>query len=156
MTGKTGVGCVEAFHRTWMTKLNTGAKAVFGHGALPAHWTNYSVNADGIVESLGYTGIGFNWELLDAGADPSAPRSALGQIEQALLHALDNPSKPWLDPELAASCASDFVNLFDPAARTIVSNRYDGLWNPIAGAPVEWGFVGYDEELALVLLLIGE
>ena len=109
--------------------------------------------ADGFVKMLGRKPIGFNWELLDATGDFGSARSAIGELTQALCHDIANPSAPWLTQEAAQLCASQFLQLFDAGSLTVVANRYDGLWNPISGAAIEWGFVSFDQNnIALFLL----
>jgi hypothetical protein len=109
--------------------------------------------ADDFVTSRGFVAIGFNWELLDAEASPGEPRSGEGEIVKALTGTLANPAKPWLAHDAATACAHDFLSLFEPPARTLLANRYDGLWNPIGGSATEWGFVGYDAKTIALLLL---
>ena len=116
----------------------------------------HSAIADAFAEELGLTPIGFNWELLDASASQDEPRSALGELTKALSHDIANPSTPWLDQSAAHQCANNFLSLFDAADRTVVSNRYDGLWNPISGGAVEWGFVGFDASRIAILLLVAK
>ena len=141
------------FEGKWLPVLASGAKLCFRWGACQAEDFLHTAKADRFVAEQGLEAIGYNWELLDAGADEKQPRSALGEIVKALSHDLSNPSKPWLDREVARQCAGDFLALFNPRERTIVANRYDGLWNPISGQEVEWGFVGFDEENIALLLL---
>lgn len=130
-----------------------GAKVRFECGLRENAGLVHTNIANDYVQSLGYRSIGYNWELLDAEADGQAPRSAIRQIAEALSHELSNPSKDWLPAQTASACASDFLALFDPAGLTVVSNRYDGLWNPIAGFGAEWCFVGFDEQCIAMLLL---
>ncbi len=146
----------EDFADKWLPTLNNGAKAVVRHAAVATQPTGHAKTADEFVQSLGFAAIGYNWELLDAGAEPSEPRSALKELHSALAQDIDNPNRPWLTDDVAARCAREFLDLFDPASRTIVSNRYDGLWNPIAGGAVEWGFVGFDEQVIALLLIMSD
>ena len=101
---------------------------------------------------LGLKTIGFNWELLDPEAAPGEPRSALGAIAGALECDMEFPQHNWLGKRQAAACAQDFIALFG-APCTIVSNRIDGLWNPISDARIEWAFVGFDQASAVLLLV---
>ena len=96
--------------------------------------------------------IGFNWELLDAHGGPDEPRSALGVMAGAFTNHMEFPKQEWLGEQDALSCASDFVSLFDPSGRTIVSNRLTDFWNPLTDAKIEWGFVGFDDTRIAVLL----
>lgn len=146
----------EAFAARWVQRLADGAWVRFEHGAPDPAAFIHSAVADGFVGSLGLKPIGYNWELLDSSGDASAPRSATGELTLAMSSDLANPNRPWLPEEEARRCAGDFLALFDSASRTIVSNRYDGLWNPIAGHDVEWGFVGWDQNRIALLLLAAQ
>ena len=145
------------FEANWLprlqARLQADAKVAFHHGPLPALAGIHSAVADAFVEQHGLQPIGFNWELLDASAAADEPRSALGEMAKALKDNIAQPGKRWLGEQAAQDCASDFLAALDPATRTVVSNRYDGLWNPISGAPVEWGFVGFDDRHAALLLI---
>lgn len=101
---------------------------------------------------MGLKTIGYNWELLDAQARMGEPRSAEGIIAGALKNDMEFPQQEWLGADGAAACARDFLALFD-APRTVVSNRLDGLWNPLSDARIEWAFVGMDGANAAVLLV---
>lgn len=146
----------EDFAERWTGRIADGAQVRFDYGSPDPDAFIPSAVADSFVGSLGLRPISFNWELLDPGDDVAAPRSALGEVTRALSHQLENPGRPWLPQKDARQCAADFLDLFDPASRTIISNRYDGLWNPIAGHAVEWGFVGFDEERIVLLLLAAQ
>lgn len=146
----------EAFAERWVRRLSDGAWVGFENGAPDPAAFIHSVVADGFVGSFGLKPIGYNWELLDPSGDAAAPRSALGELTSALSCDLANPNRPWLPEVEARRCAGDFLALFDPATRTIVSNRHDGLWNPIAGYAVEWGFVGWDQNRIALLLLAAQ
>ena len=141
------------FEAAWLARLQADAMVSFYRGPLPALAGMHAAVADAFVEQHGLKPIGFNWELLDAVAAEDQPRSALGEMVKALSDDIARPGKTWLGEAAAHECASDFLNLFDPLTRTVVSNRYDGLWNPISGAPVEWGFVGFDDAHAALLLI---
>ncbi|MEL7188475.1 MAG: hypothetical protein AAGK17_02895 [Pseudomonadota bacterium] len=145
----------EAFKEEWLPKLSSQARIAIEHGQIGALKGTHCDVADGFVSMLGLKPIGFNWELLDAAGDAGEPRSAFDQIVEALSHDIANPSRPWLPSGEAQRCARAFIELFEPSVITIVSNRYDGLWNPIAGAANEWGFVAYDAQ-RIALFLIAE
>lgn len=144
----------QAFIERWRSILESGALVKFAYGPRGNQSGNHCEVADTIVGTLGLKQIGFNWELLDAGASPGEPRSGHGELVKALTQNLANPSQPWLSEPQASECADDFVALFDPATLTLVSNRYDGLWNPIAGGSTEWGFVAFDDRQSVLLLLV--
>ena len=148
------MGGADDFITRWRSTLETGALVHFAHGPCEVPGGNHCQIADTFVSALGLKPIGFNWELLDAGAPQDDVRSGVGEVRQALSFRLENPSLPWLPEAHAGECAQEFVGLFDPAHLTLVSNRYDGLWNPIAGGATEWGFVGFDADLIALLLLV--
>ena len=142
-----------AFIERWRPVLESGALVKFAYGPRGGQGGNHCQVADQLVATLGLKQIGFNWELLDASAPQDAPRSGRGELMKALTQNLANPSQPWLSEAQVRECTDEFLGLFDPASFTLVSNRYDGLWNPIAGGSTEWGFVGFDETLSVLLLL---
>lgn len=142
----------QAFIERWRPVLESGALVKFAYGSRQEPGNHCQI-ADRFVGTLGLKTIGFNWELLDSAAPPGEPRSGEGELLKALTQNLVNPSQPWLPQDEAELCAEGFLNLFDPASLTLVSNRYDGLWNPIAGGSTEWGFVGFDEAKIVMLLL---
>ena len=143
----------EDFITRWRPVLESGALVKFASGPRGTQSGNHCVVADQIVGTLGLKQIGFNWELLDAAAPQGEPRSGRAELMQALTQNLVNPSQPWLSYDEASKCTDQFLRLFDPATLTLVSNRYDGLWNPIAGGTTEWGFVGFDDTQTVMLLL---
>ncbi|TRD11174.1 hypothetical protein FGU71_04435 [Erythrobacter insulae] len=143
----------EQFEKRWLARLNEGATAHFHHAPLISGTGLYLAAADAFVSGLGYKPIGFNWELLDPVRDAGSARSALGQLAAAFAHDIGNPSNEWLGQAAAAECAEALYGAFDPASLTVVSNRYDGLWNPISGASVEWGFVCFDDAKIALLLI---
>lgn len=149
------VDAFDQFAARWLPLLSNGARTHFYHRIGRIEPAPHSEIADGFTGELGFAKIGFNWELLDASPSADGPRSAWAQMEQALAGDIANPARPWLAQADAADCARDFIAVFDPDRRTLVANRYDGLWNPIAGASVEWAFVGFDDK-AIALLLITE
>jgi len=146
----------DDFAAEWCDRLANGALVLFRHGAPADDAFTHSAIADAFIKSLGMTPIGFNWELLDAQGNVGDTRSALEEITKALSHDLSKPSTPWLDQPSADRCAREFLGLFDADRCTIVSNRFDGLWNPIAGGDVEWGFVGFDQSRIALLLLVAK
>ncbi|MCK0129543.1 hypothetical protein [Erythrobacter sp. F6033] len=146
---------LRQFKADWLERLNSGARTVVETSSRDGENGLYSGVADSFVSGLGYKPIGFNWELLDPSADPESPRSAIAEITSALAGNISNPSQDWLDVATARQCAIQLLEAFDRTALTVVSNRYDGLWNPISGAPVEWGFVLFDNA-NIALLLITE
>ncbi|WP_298307108.1 hypothetical protein [uncultured Erythrobacter sp.] len=146
----------EEFISQWRDTLEKGALLHFSHGPRREHTGNHCQIADGFVTGQGMKPIGFNWELLDAGAPEGERRSGIGELVNALTHDLANPSHAWLPIGQARDCAKAFLSLFDLANLTLVSNRFDGLWNPIAGGAVEWGFLGYDHDQVALLLLASE
>lgn len=143
------------FEAGWLHRLNQGALTKFHYGITPPDAGLHSSVADGFVSNLGYKPIGFNWELLDANGDTASPRSASGELTKAFASDIGNPSKSWLGESQARQCAHDLLSAFDDKTLTVVSNRYDGLWNPISGASVEWGFVCFDDA-HIALLLVSE
>ncbi|MBT8388055.1 MAG: hypothetical protein HKM91_04820 [Altererythrobacter sp.] len=144
---------LSQFEEKWLSRLNDGARTTFHYGPTPSGSGMHSALADAFVEGFGFTPIGFNWELLDAIAPPDQPRSAIGELTMAFANDISNPSLGWLGEPAALECAQDLLSAFDSAALTVVSNRYDGLWNPISGASVEWGFVCFDDRQAALLLI---
>lgn len=141
------------FEAKWLNRLNQGARATFKYGKTESGAGLHSAVADAFVSRLGFNVIGFNWELLDASAGRDEPRSALGEMTRALANDIGNPSQDWLGEAAAGECAEDLLAAFDRSALTVVSNRYDGLWNPISAAAVEWGFVCFDgNDIALLLI----
>lgn len=143
------------FEGKWLRRLNMGAQTVLHHGMTPSGAGLHSAVADAFVEGLGYSPIGFNWELLDPNAPSDQSRSARAEVTRALANDISNPSQEWLGEATAIQCADDLLSAFDPTTLTVVSNRYDGLWNPISGASVEWAFVCFDDS-QIALLLITE
>lgn len=132
------------FIARWGRPLEERARVVFACGPREKDGRNYCDIANDFVESQGFVGIGFNWELLDAEAGPGETRSARGTIADAFAYDMMLPQTRWLGRESARDCAEDFVNLFAPENRTIVSNRLNDLWNPLSRARIEWAFIGFD------------
>lgn len=144
---------LSRFEAKWLSRLNEGARTAFHHGLTSSDAGLHSAVADAFVEELGYSAIGFNWELLDANAPPDKSRSAIGELTKALANDISNPSRGWLGEATARACAQDLLSAFDSTTLTVVSNRYDGLWNPISGASVEWGIVCFDDRHIALLLI---
>ena len=144
----------DAFIQRWRPVLEKGALVKFAYGPRAEPGGNHCQIADGFVGQLGLKEIGFNWELLDPHAPDGEARSAMGELLKSLTQNLENPSQSWLPRDEAKECAQAYLDLFDPATLTLVSNRYDGLWNPIAGGSTEWGFVGFDQAQIVLLLLV--
>ncbi|MEM1052183.1 MAG: hypothetical protein AAGI28_08805 [Pseudomonadota bacterium] len=143
----------SAYIARWRPVLESGAKVKFAYGPSSPYTGNHCEIADDFVGTLALKQIGFNWELLDAGVPEGEPRSGKSELIKALTSDITNPSQPWLSPQVARDFAEGFLGLFEPTTLTLVSNRYDGLWNPIAGAATEWGFVGFDARHIVLLLL---
>lgn len=143
----------QSFIAKWRAILEEGALVKFAYGPHEGQSGNHCDVSDRFVQTLGLKTIGFNWQLLDAAAPDAETRSGKGELIKAFTQNLANPSQPWLSHREGEACADQFLDLFDPATLTLVSNRYDGLWNPIAGGATEWGFVGFDSEMIALLLL---
>lgn len=143
----------ERFSAAWLATLNQGAAVEFHHAGGEVPLGLHTAIADDFMGELGFKRIGFNWELLDAAPEADGPRSAEHQLVEALSKDISNPSCPWLPLGEAERCARDLLSLFDPDTRTLVSNRYDGLWNPVSGAANEWAFVAFDSKLKALLLI---
>nr|WP_298931514.1 hypothetical protein [uncultured Erythrobacter sp.] len=146
---------LSQFRADWLARINSGAKTIFEYGALEGGVGLHASVADQYVSALGFKAIGFNWELLDASADSASPRSAIAELTAAMANDISNPSQAWLGDKAARQAADALINGFDRGTLTVVANRYDGLWNPISGAAVEWGFVLFDSA-KIALLLITE
>ena len=141
------------FEARWLARLNQSSDAVFRHGLTPPDAGLHSAVADAFVNAHGFKPIGYNWELLDANGDMDSPRSAPAELAKAIANDISNPSQVELGLARATECAQELLAAFDKATLTVVSNRHDGLWNPISGAEVEWGFVCYDDKHIALLLL---
>jgi hypothetical protein len=148
------MGATESFITRWRPVLESGALVKFAYGPRGTVAGNHCDIADQFVGQLGLKKIGFNWELLDASAPEGEPRSGRAELIKAFVNNLANPSQPWLSDVQASECAGEFLDLFDAGTLSLVSNRYDGLWNPIAGGSTEWGFVGFDSTQIVLLLLV--
>ena len=152
---------LESFIADWREPLSGCAEAVF-HAVPRAGLSGAAPQiADQLVSAQGYKPIGFDWELLDTAAAPTAPRSALGAFEDAL--AMDLTMKnEWLGPERALRCGRDFISAFAAHTATVLTNhivREGGKsegWNPISGAAYEWAFIGFDDSAAALLLITAE
>lgn len=143
-----------AFEAKWLAALNRQTPAKIAFGSLPQERASPYAMADAFITSLGLKPIGFNWELLDPEAVAGAPRSAQGELHKALTQLSGNPDSGPLSSSDAEDCAADFWELFELAQLNVVSNRYDGLWNPVAGGEIEWGFVAFDQSHIGLLLLM--
>ncbi len=150
------IGRLKQFESDWLGTLQSGSNVAFASAELQQAPGAPAATADSFVSGLGMRAIGYNWELLDSSSDADAPRSALAELASALSQDINNPNQPWLAPDAAALCAQGFLGAFETWSRTIVSNRYDGLWNPVSGAAVEWGFVGFDDQAIALLLITGD
>lgn len=144
----------QSFIAKWQAILEEGALVKFAYALREGQSGNHCDVADRFVETLGLKTIGFNWQLLDADAPQGDTRSGKGELVKAFTENLANPSQPWLSHGEGEACAREFLDLFDSATLTLVSNRYDGLWNPIAGGTTEWGFVGFDGKMIALVLLV--
>ena len=144
---------LSQFEARWLARLNQNSEAAFHHGLTPPDAGLHSAVADAFVSAHGFKPIGYNWELLDPNGDMDSPRSALSELAKAIAYDISNPSRVELGLARATECAQELLAAFDKATLTVVSNRHDGLWNPISGAEVEWGFVCYDDKHIALLLL---
>ncbi|MBD2842987.1 hypothetical protein [Erythrobacter rubeus] len=108
--------------------------------------------ADSFAVSLGLKAIGTNWELLDPSGDADAPRSAVAAFGEAFAVNMALPGTPWLGEERARECGRDFLGAFDPASRTVMTNRMYFGWHPLTDAQIEWAFVGFDDRSIALLL----
>ncbi len=143
---------METFVSRWIGKLEERARVVFEVVTLPEVTGTHCDVADAVAKGFGQKTIGFNWEMLDSEGGFQGPRTALGTIAGALEADMEYPKQTWLGADDAAACAQDFLALFN-TPRTILSNRLEGLWNPISDARIEWAFVGFDGAHAALLLL---
>ncbi|BDI60010.1 hypothetical protein [Qipengyuania nanhaisediminis] len=141
------------FRETWLARLNEGAETLLFHEANPVEGGLHTRIADDFVASHGYKPIGFNWELLDAAPGATGKRAAPSQLAEAFAGRIENPRQEWLSRPDAEACAEAFLALFDEPPLTLVSNRYDGLWNPISSAHDQWAFVGFDRGATALLLI---
>ncbi|WP_108789918.1 hypothetical protein [Erythrobacter sp. Alg231-14] len=145
----------DTFWAEWQRPLEDRAQIVFDEAITPQTTGTHCDIADAIMQAKGLKPIGFNWEMLDAFGGPDDTRSALGVIADALRADMEFPQQEWLGDHGAAACARDFVGLFE-GPKTVLSNRLEGLWNPVSDARIEWCFVGFDDVRAAVLLLMRE
>ena len=142
----------DAFKAAWLNALEERSRVIFEVMPMPDMPGNHCQIADALAAQLDLQTIGYNWELLDAEGALGDARSALSVIAGALGNDMEFPQQAWLGADGAAACAQDFIGLFD-APRTIVSNRLEGLWNPLTDARIEWAFVGMDGAHAALLLI---
>ncbi len=142
----------DAFNAAWLNALEERARVIFEVMPMPDMLGNHCQVADAAAAKLDLNTIGYNWELLDAEGGIDGARSALGVIAGALENDMEYPRQTWLGADGAAACAQDFIGLFE-TPRTFVSNRLEGLWNPLTNARIEWAFVGMDGANAALLLI---
>ena len=112
--------------------------------------------ADAFVSGLGYQPIGGNWELLDAEADLTGPRSAHAALVAAFSRNMVFSNAAWLSEVDALAMAKDFLACFDPGRLQIMTNRMYFGWNPITTAAIEWAFVAFDDTAIALLLATAE
>ncbi len=146
---------LKAFGADWLEPLGAVADVRFEYASFEECFDAPSVIADRFVAQFGFKQIGFNWEMLDASADASGARAALTVMSEAFEREMVQRQQ-WLGAERAGACANAFINAFEPAQRTILSNRFDGLWNPISDATFEWAFVGFDSRKIALLLVMAD
>lgn len=147
---------LSQFIAVWREPLESQATALFEARMLGSALSNHTELADTLVESLGLSPIGMNWEMLDDTADKAAPRSARAAFCDALCNNMVFSSTEWLGESRALQCYADFSSSFNPLYRTILTNRLDIGWNPISAATFEWAFVGFDDRKIALLLLTAE
>ncbi len=148
---------LDAYFTAWRERLcEDSAEVRFTAQALAAPPGLHFACADSFVVSLGYVPISGNWELLDAEAGVSEPRSARGALVQAFAKNMVFSSEPWLGEEAALAMAEDFLACFKPGTRQIVTNRMYFGWNPITTATIEWAFVAFDDTAIALLLATAE
>ena len=143
---------LDRFIEAWREPLEQRAIVAFAWAKRAEDFRPHHEIADEFVQSHGFKSIGFNWEMLDGAPDASGPRAASQVIADALTKDMTT-GRDWLGAGAANQCASDFANAFNASSRTILSNRYDGLWNPITEASMEYALVGFDAR-AIALLVI--
>lgn len=143
---------LNQFIAKWRASLEAQAKLTFLCAEIEESFDPPQVIADRFVRSRGFKPIGHNWELLDAAPDASGGRSAAEIIADALAKDMVF-GKEWLGSKPAMECANEFLSAFTPERRTILSNRYDGLWNPITNAQIEYAFVGFDDRKIALLVV---
>ncbi|MEP3051867.1 MAG: hypothetical protein ABJP48_03900 [Erythrobacter sp.] len=147
---------LERFAADWRGALETGAGAVIQFAELEPNFAAPHAVADAFVKNAGFTPIGFNWEMLDASDSADGQRAAQTVISGALANNMVMPGVEWLGEKRALACAQAFLGAFNPAQRTVLSNRLEGLWNPISTAALEWAFTGFDDQKIALLLVTAE
>ena len=145
---------LESFIDTWRAAIEQHANVAFHCTDLMDDFRAPHAVADEFVSARGFTPIGFNWELLDAAPGADGQRSATHVIAAAVSRNVALPQQIWLGDDAASRCAEQFLACFDPLQRTVLSNHFAGLWNPIAGAAVEWAFVAMDHRAIALLLVV--
>ena len=144
---------LDGFRAEWGEALEARARLVLAEISLPENAATHCDIGDAIAISEGLKPITYNWELLDVEAAHTEPRSALGVIAGALESDMEFPKEAWLGPDGAVACAQDFLALLDPP-RTLIANRIEDYWNPLSDARIEWAFVGFDAEWAVLMLVM--
>ena len=144
---------LESFIAIWRPRIAKHADLAFHCASLNEDYRAPHTIANGFVSEHGFTAIGFNWEMLDATPEADGERSAAHVISKALACNVERPQQIWLGEETANQCAEQLLGCFDPMQRTVLSNHFAGLWNPISGRSVEWAFVAMDDR-AIALLLV--
>lgn len=153
----TTLARLESFFAQWQGRLcSDRAEVRFTARALAAPPGLHSACADSFVTSLGYQAIGGNWELLDAEAAPTEPRSAAAALADAFRSDMALPQQKWLGDEAALALAADFLACFVRSQWQIVTNRMYFGWNPITAAAIEWAFVAFDDTAIALLLATAE
>ncbi|MDN3646675.1 hypothetical protein QWY75_10735 [Pontixanthobacter aestiaquae] len=147
---------LNRFIADWREPLESQADVLFEARMRDTPPGIHTEIADSLVESLGLTPIGVNWEMLDDAADRDEPRSAVAAFCDALSNNMVFSSTKWLGEGKAAQCYSDFVGSFKHYNRTILTNRLEWGWNPISQATLEWAFIGFDDRKIALLLLTAE
>ncbi len=145
---------LKAFRDRWRDALASRATFVFHCAEIDPSFDPPQQVADDFVAQFGFTPIGFNWEMLDAAPGASGARSAAVVIADAFARDMVLSKQDWLGEERALNCAKEFVAAFRPDRRTVLSNRFDGLWNPISPSTFEWAFVGFDDRKIALLLVM--
>ncbi len=151
-----GLEQLARFEEAWRVPFEAQAGFIFEARKLEQPHLVHTKVADHFVQSLGLKPIGTNWEMLDGSGEADAPRSAIAAFMDALSNNMARPQQIWLGLEKAAECGRDFVRAFEPAQRTILTNRMDFGWHPISDAAIEWAFVGFDEHKIALLLVTAE
>ncbi|MBV7265325.1 hypothetical protein [Erythrobacter ani] len=145
---------LDAFIEKWRASLSEQAQIAFETRMLDDVSGLHSAIADHFAASLGLKSIGANWELLDPSGDEAVPRSAIAAFQEAFAKNMALPGTQWLGESRARECGRDFLGAFDPASRTIVTNRMYFGWHPLTDAQMEWAFIGFDDRAIALLLAV--